>query len=84
LVAAIENPEEADVVIDRIASSVTGGYAPQRWPLLSKQQRQAVAVYLRFQIERFPSGAEEERKALEVIEAANQSPERTAAPVSGH
>lgn len=68
--AAIQNPEEADVICDRIPWSVDDNYAPQRWRLFSPAQRQAVAAYLRFQIERFPDGVDAERRALGILERA--------------
>jgi hypothetical protein len=48
MIAAINNPEEADVVCERIAWSVSDSYAAQRWPLFSLAQREAVARYFRF------------------------------------
>lgn len=68
MVAAMQNPQAADVVVDRIAWSVSGEYAAQRWPLFSPAQRQAVAAYFRFQIENFPESADDERQALEAFE----------------
>ena len=70
MIAAIQSPEEADVVCDRIPSSVDDRYAPQRWRLFSPTQRQAVVAYLRFQIERFGDGVDHERRALEMLEEA--------------
>jgi hypothetical protein len=67
LIAAIENPEEADVICDYIPWSVCDVYAPERWPLFSPEQRQAVAVYFRFQIERFRDGVDGERRALGIL-----------------
>ena len=68
LIAAIQDPEEADVICEYIAWSIDDTYASQRWPLFSPTQRQAVAAYLRFQIERFPAGADYERRALGILE----------------
>ena len=70
IIAAIQSPEEADVVLDCIPRSVSNRYAAQRWPLFSQVQRQAVAAYLRLQIEKFPDGAEDEHKALGILERA--------------
>ena len=72
LTAAIENPEEADVIVDYIPRSVSNEYAPNRWPLFSLSQRQAVAAYLRFQIEKFPDQASDERTALAILERSRQ------------
>ena len=63
MIAAIQNPEEADVILARIADSICD-CNPQRWRLFTHAQRLAVAAYLRFQIEKFGNGAEDERKAL--------------------
>ena len=71
MIAAIQSPEEADVVVDLIPWSVSNRYAAQRWPLFSRIQRQAVAAYLQFQIEKFPAGADDERKALGILENAD-------------
>ncbi len=70
LIAAIENPAEADVIVDYIPWSVSDRDAPQRWPLFSQVQRRAVADYLRFQIEKCSDGADDERKALGILERA--------------
>jgi hypothetical protein len=70
IIAAVKDPEEADVIVDYIPRSVSDGYASQRWPLFSQVQRQAVAAYLRFQIEKFTDGVEDERKALSILEQA--------------
>ncbi|MBI2926570.1 MAG: hypothetical protein HYY24_12820 [Verrucomicrobia bacterium] len=70
MIAAIQSPEEADVVVDYIPWSVSNKYAASRWALFSQIQRQAVAAYLRFQIEKFPDGADDERKALSILENA--------------
>jgi len=70
MIAAIENPEEADVVCERIAWSVSDNHAAQRWPLFSEAQREAVATYLRFQIQKSADGADHERKALGILEQA--------------
>jgi len=70
MIAAIENPEEADVIVDYIPWSISNRYASRRWPLFSQIQRQAVAAYLLFQIEKFPHGANDERKALGILEKA--------------
>ena len=69
MIAAIEYPEQADVVCERIACSVNDSYAAQRWPLFSRAQRAAVAAYLRFQIQNF-ADADHERKALAILEHA--------------
>ena len=68
MIAAIQNPDEADVVLERIAWSLDDTYASTRWPLFSTAQRQAVAGYFRFQIGQFPDCAEDERKALGILE----------------
>jgi len=70
MIAAIQNPAEADVICDFIPRSVYNDYAPQRWQLFSPAQRRAVAAYLRFQIERFPDGVDDERTALGILEQA--------------
>jgi hypothetical protein len=70
MIAAIQNPEEADVICEYIPWSVSNQYASERWPLFTASQRQAVATYLRFQIEKWPNGAEDERKALAILEQA--------------
>jgi len=69
MIAAIQDPEEADVVVDRIPSSLSDSYASKRWPLFTCAQKQAIAAYLRFQIERFQEGTEDERRALSILEA---------------
>jgi len=70
MIAAIQHPEEADVVCDRIPDSLSGPHASERWPLFSAPQRRAVAAYLRFQIETFSDGidADAERRALGILE----------------
>ncbi|MGD1083699.1 MAG: DUF6714 family protein [Verrucomicrobiota bacterium] len=68
LIAAIQSPEEADVILDYIAWSLGNRYAPERWSLFSPVQRRAVAGYFRFQIERFGDAAEDEPKALRILE----------------
>jgi hypothetical protein len=68
MIAALQSPTEADVILDHIPRSVSNKYAACRWPLFSDIQRQAVATYLRFQIEKFPDGAVNERKALGILE----------------
>lgn len=68
MVAAIQHPEEADVICDYIPWSVHDKLAPERWRLFSPAQRQAVAAYLRFQIERFEGEVDDERKALAILE----------------
>jgi hypothetical protein len=81
MIAAIKNSDEADVVVDYIPRSVSNGGAPQRWPLFSQVQREAVAAYLRFRIEKFSDGVDDERIALRILEeAANKTVERTGAP----
>lgn len=67
MIAAIESPEEADVICEHIPRSVHNRYAVERWRLFSPAQRQAVAGYLRFQIERFPDGVLDERRALKAL-----------------
>ena len=42
MIAAIQSPEEADVVVDLIPWSVSDCYSAQRWPLFSQAQRHAV------------------------------------------
>ena len=70
MIAAIQDPDEADVVVDNIPDSLTDSCASERWPLFSVSQRQAVAVYFRFQIERFSDGVDAERRALGILEEA--------------
>ncbi|HTE89793.1 MAG TPA: hypothetical protein VK639_12600 [Terriglobales bacterium] len=79
MIAAIEDSQEADVVVDYIPWSVSGKYASQHWPLFSQVERQALAAYLSFQIEKFPDEVEHERKALGDLEAANKALQATAA-----
>lgn len=67
MIAAIQSPEEADVILGYIARSLDGSYAPKRWPLFSSAQRDAVAGYFRFQIERFGDNVEDEWKALGIL-----------------
>ena len=67
MIAAIQSPEEADVICDYIPRSVADKYASQRWRLFSPAQRQAVAAYLRFQIETFTDRADDERRALGIL-----------------
>jgi hypothetical protein len=69
MIAAIESPEEADVILERISWSLGDCYASERWPLFSSAQRRAVGAYFRFQIERLGGNAEDERKALSKLEA---------------
>ena len=71
MIAEIENPAEADVIGDYIPWSLSNKYAPQRWPLFSQAQRNAVASYLRFQIEKFPDCSDDEREALNVWEQSD-------------
>jgi hypothetical protein len=74
LIAALQDREEADVVVEQIPSSLSDSYAPERWALFTRAQKHAVAAYFRFQIERFPEGAANERKALAILkEDAEQS-----------
>lgn len=68
MIAAIQDPEEADVICDYIPQSISDKLAPVRWPLFSPAQRKAVAAYLRFQIERFEGNIDDERKALGILE----------------
>jgi hypothetical protein len=68
MIAAIQSPEEADVILEHISWSLGDCHASKRWPLFSSAQRQAVAEYFRFQIERFDDNAEDERKALAILE----------------
>ena len=68
MIAAIQSPEEADVILDHISWSLGDRYASKRWPLFSSAQRKAVAGYFRFQIDRFGDNAEDERKALAILE----------------
>jgi len=70
LIAAIQSPEQADVVVDYIPWSVSDEDAPRRWPLFSQAQRQAVADYFRLQIETYADGVDDERKALSILESA--------------
>ena len=71
MIAAIQDPEEADVILHYIPWSLNDRYAPKRWALFSLAQRQAVAAYLRFQIEKFPDCAGDERNALDVLESGS-------------
>jgi hypothetical protein len=68
MIATIQSPEEADVIDDYIARHLGAHHAPKGWTLFSPVQRQAVAGYFRFQIDRFGSAAEDERKALRVVQ----------------
>lgn len=68
MIAAIKEPEKADVIVDYIPWSISDSSAPQRWPLFSEAQKQAVAAYLRLQIEVFTDGTEHERRALAALE----------------
>ena len=69
MIAAIENPDEADVILDYIPRSVSNQYARERWLLFTETQRNAVAAYLRFQIETFGDRVESE-KALAILESS--------------
>jgi hypothetical protein len=64
LCAAIEDPAEADVCVERIAWSITNDYAPARIPLLSATQRVALCRYFEFQLQRGLGDWEGERAAL--------------------
>ena len=64
MIAAIQDPAEADVIVDYIPWYLTDRDVSKRWPLFSPAQRQALGGYLRFQIEHFEGGIESERKAL--------------------
>ncbi len=75
LIAAINDPEEADVVVEYIAWSVRDHYPAGAWPLFSRAQRQALMAYFRFQIERFPNGNEYECEALGILEQGEQGHE---------
>lgn len=66
MIAAIENPHEADVILDQIPQSLSNQYARERWTLFTKTQRNAVVAYLRFQIEAF-GGDEHDRQALAIL-----------------
>jgi hypothetical protein len=68
MIAAIEDPGEADAVVRRIPWSLTDGRPPVQLSLFSPAQRQAVAAYLRFQIERFGDSAWDESEALRSLE----------------
>ena len=68
MIAAIKNPDEADVILDYIPRSVSNQYARERWLLFTEKQRNAVAAFLRFQIETFGDGAD--RKALVILESS--------------
>ncbi len=68
MIAAIQNRGEADVIVDYIAWYLGAHSAPKGWPLFSPAQRRAVAAYFRFQIEHYSYDAEDERKALRVVE----------------
>jgi hypothetical protein len=69
IIAAVQNPAEADVICEYIPKSVYDEDAPERWRLFSPAQRRAVAAYLRFQIDRF-DGVCDERTALGILEQA--------------
>lgn len=68
MIAEITNPEEADVIGEYIAWSVSDDRGGKAWPLFSRAQREAVTAYLRFQIETFKDAAQDERKALGILE----------------
>lgn len=68
--AELQNPKEADVIGERIAWSVCDKYASERWPLFSAEQKKAVAAYFRFQIEKHGGDADDEQKALRILEEA--------------
>ena len=68
MIAAIEDPAEADVILQSIPWSLTNNRDVRRWPLFSRAQKQAVAAYLQFQIEHFANDADDERKALRILE----------------
>lgn len=68
LIAAIEDPGAADVIVDYIPWSLTDGCPSVRWSLFSPAQRQGVAACLRFQIERFGDSVLDEREALRFLE----------------
>jgi len=77
MIAAITDPKEADVILEYISWSVSDSYAAERWPLFSQTQREAVAAYLRFQIENFADSSKDERKALGILERTTSfSPDR--------
>ena len=69
MIAAIENPDEGDVILDYIPRSVSNQYARERWLLFTETQRNAAAAYLRFQIETFGDRVESE-KALAILESS--------------
>jgi hypothetical protein len=71
MIAAIQDPAEADVICDYIPLSLTNNYKPTRWSMFSPAQRQSVAAYLRLQIERVPDASGDERDALCVLESVN-------------
>jgi hypothetical protein len=68
MIAAIQSPEEADVIVEYIAWHLGARHEPKGWSLFSPAQRQAVAKYFQFQIDRFGDAAEDERKALAILE----------------
>jgi len=68
IIAAIEDPGAADVVVQRIPWSLTDGRPSVQLSLFSPAQREAVVAYLRFQIERFGDDSWDEREALRVLQ----------------
>jgi hypothetical protein len=70
MIAEITCPEEADVIGEYIAWALSDHRGGKAWPLFSRDQREAVAAYLRFQIETFKDAADHERKALSILERA--------------
>jgi hypothetical protein len=67
LIAAIQNPEEADVIVQYIPWSLYDKKSARRWRLFTDSQKRAVVSYLRYQVELFPEEASYERKALQAI-----------------
>lgn len=70
LMAAVEDPEEADVILEYIPRSLLkrSREADERWSYFTAAQREAVAAYLRYQIQQFPHDNDAESKALVWIE----------------
>ena len=71
VIAAIEEPEEADACVERLTQSIYDDNAANRVALLSTTQRHALCEYFRFQIARWPEFTQEERRALSCLEAGH-------------
>ena len=70
MIAAIQNPAEADVICKYIPRSLNNSYSLERLSLFSPEQKRSVVAYLRFQIEKFPDLTLDERTALAILEQA--------------